>query len=268
MKDKNISRNLKEEIFLSRTYRRLKMDYISGNLYFFLFVIPCVLLLLFSYTQISQWICSFVLMILSKTTLLSGLTIEYSDFLPYFGGVYFLHLPEKLPTMEFLLVNVIISLVLCVVFLTGRRKGHPISIYFLMTLFIHLISIQFFIFAPDYFPYTNTNFSELYMKQQVGIWLSFMVLIGIITGLLGVGFIFRRIVTFLSIIGYSFLYGIIRYIVFSYILTSFSALYMAILFFSLGAFFDFLYLVLIYGFYVEKTIIATESQEGRYWRWS
>jgi hypothetical protein len=44
---------------------------------------------------------------------------------------------------------------------------------------------------------------------------------------------------------------------------------MALMFFSFGPFFDFLYLVYIYGLYVEKVISVSESQEGKgVWEWS
>jgi hypothetical protein len=49
-------------------------------------------------------------------------------------------------------------------------------------LLIHLVSCIFFLVMPEYFPYTITRYSELYMKQQVGIWLSFLVLAGLVSG--------------------------------------------------------------------------------------
>lgn len=107
------------------------------------------------------------------------------------------------------------------------------------------------------------------MKQQVGIWLTFMVLVGLIVGFMGnKGFLFK-LLTFVSIMAYSFLFGFVRYILFLYMIQQYSILYMALMFFVFGPFFDFLYLVAIYGFFINKMVKLYDSDKGREeWQWS
>lgn len=260
---------LKKKIYLSRSYRRLKVDRVSQNLYLFLWLIPCLIIFLYTYSKITFYLTDLAYLSLSPYLALNEMGKEFSDFLPCFGGTYYLTLPDALPDNKFIAVNMFSSLSILFVCVTGRRSGHPLSIFISMAMFTHMVSCVYFFLGSDYFPYTNTDYSELYIKQQVGIWLSFLTIAGLITAFLGIGSIFRRILTFSGIMMYSFIFGTIRYIVFLFILSKVSMLYMALMFFSFGPFFDFLYLVYIYGLYVEKVIAVSESQEGRgVWEWS
>ena len=47
---------LKNKIYLSRTYRRLKVDRVSQNLYLFLWVIPCLFVFLYAYSKITFYL--------------------------------------------------------------------------------------------------------------------------------------------------------------------------------------------------------------------
>lgn len=47
---------LKKKIYLSRTYRRLKVDRVSQNLYLFLWVIPCLFVFLYAYSKITFYL--------------------------------------------------------------------------------------------------------------------------------------------------------------------------------------------------------------------
>jgi hypothetical protein len=193
----------------------------------------------------------------------------YDQFMPFFGGVFYIHLPGAQPDLKFILINIVVTILLLWFFFSGKRFGHPVSIYFGVALFIHLVSCVFFFFGTSLFPYSATVYSELYVKQQVGIWLCFLLISGLVTALLGTGNVFLRIGTLVGIMAYSFVFGFVRYFVFMYIVSNVSVLYMAALFFALGPFFDFMYLVFIYGMYVEKIIDVYDSDKGRdVWQWS
>ena len=147
-------------------------------------------------------------------------------------------------------------------------KGKPVTIYLMLNLIVHLANCIYFIFAMDYFPYSATQFSELYMEQQMGIWITFIILTALVTGFLGnKGYVYR-VIAFFAIMAYSFLFGTVRYIVFMFLVTRFSILYMAPMFFSFGPLFDFLYLVAIYSVFVNRMVKLYDSAEGRgEWRW-
>jgi|LGVF01.2.fsa_nt_gb hypothetical protein len=260
---------LKRKIHFSHTYRHLKVDVVTQTLYLVLFVLPCFILFLFFYTWITKWSSILIRNLLLVVIPPEQLWISFSEFLPYFGGVYFVCLPTAIPSVYFILVNLVVALILLWICCSGNRLGHPLSIFFTIAIMILIIACVFFLFASTYFPYTASIYSELYVKQQVGIWLSFIIIIGIVTGFLGIGGVVRRIITFVVTMLYSFVFGIIRYLVFMYIVSNVSSLYMASLFFSLGPFFDFLYLVYFYGIYVDKMINVYDSEKGRWmWLWS
>jgi len=252
------------------------VDYLVRNLFcgiYFLFllllVLPCLLLLLFHYGTISRWVADFSAMVLQKVLPEAQISFNRYTFIPRLQSIKAISLKSGLPSQEFILWNIFFFFFLEAITLTGKRKNKPWSIYSAIMLFIHLINCVFFFFAGKFFPYSATEYSELYMKQQIGIWICFLVIIGIVVGVLGAGYLAMRITTFFSVMIYSFLFGVLRYIIFMYVIYKFSMIYMAIFFFALGPFFDFLYLVSIYGIYMDMLTKRYSTGKGKEeWVWS
>ncbi len=261
----------KTQIYFSRTYRHLKPD--SKERLFFLLgcVLPCLVCFLFFYTKISYLLANWVKGALSVAIPESSLGIAYGEFLPLFGGVYYVRIPSTMPSFHEVTINLAVTLLLLFIcFLSSRNSkgGRPLSIYFAIILLTHLVASIFFMFAKDFYPYTATQYSELYIKQQVSIWLSFLVLSGLITGMLGYGSIAGRLITFGGTMAYSFIFGCVRCLASLFIISKLSSLYMATLFFSLGPLFDFLYLVCFYSIYINAQIKRFDQGEGRVkWHW-
>ena len=196
------------------------------------------------------------------------MSIESSQFIPYLGDIYFISLPTAIYQSDLNLVTLLVSVALFIFFSTGKRKGHPFSIFIVMGLFVQIITCIFFVFAYSDFPYTASIYSELYIKQQISLWLFFFVIIGLVTVLLGSGYFFNNILFVFKIIVYSFAYGVLRYVTYLFIVSQISTIYMATLFFTLGPLFDFLYITYFYGRYVSRIIEVNESKEsGDIWRW-
>lgn len=206
--------------------------------------------------------------VLGKTMVGAPIYIEQSEF-SILSQMNYVAFPTTYPQISFIIANLIIVIVLLLFLNSGKRSGKPVAIYFTLGSVTHLINCIYFLFAANFFPYTATAYSDLYMKQQVGIWLTFMVLVGLIVGFMGnKGFLFK-LLTFVSIMAYSFLFGFVRYILFLYMIQQYSILYMALMFFVFGPFFDFLYLVAIYGFFINKMVKLYDSDKGREeWQWS
>ena len=259
----------KQHIYLSRQYRRLMLDRKVCILFLLGCVIPSVIVFLLFYIDLTYFIAVKLRDVLSVFVRDTG--VSYGYFLPIFGGVYFVQMPTVMPSFTEVILNLAITLLLlCFCFFPtrGKKGGTPLTIYFALILLIHLVSVIYFLFAMDYFPYSAATFSELYIKQQVGIWLCFLILSGLITGILGYGNISGRILAFLGIMAYSLLFGTVRYLIFMFIISKASSLYMATLFFSLGPLFDFLYLVCLYSIYVNAQINYFNRGEGRLkWHW-
>ena len=264
-------RRKRTKIYFSRTYRHFKVNYKEQLIFLFALILPSVLLFLLFYTEISRFIAEVSRFVFSAVFPANSMEITKSDFFPLFGGVYHLDLQSKSPTYNEIWINLALTLALLVVsFLAGRRekKRTPLPIYFSMILLIHLVSVVYFLFARYYFPYTAAKYSELYIKQQVVIWLALMIVSGFVLGIIGFGNIKRRILLYFGLIGYSFVFGIVRFITFTYIVSAGSSLYMASLFFTLGPLYDFLYFIFLYSIFVNKEIRYFGYGEGRYdWQW-
>ena len=261
----------KTQIYFSRTYRRLQPDSKERLLFLLGCFLPCLTLFLLFYTKITHFLAVWVNEALTAVIPKSSLSIAYGEFIPLFGGVYFVQIPSPQPSFQEVTVNLAVTLLLLVICFFPSRKtkgGTPLSIFFAIVLFTHLIAVIYFMFAMDFFPYSATEYSELYIKQQVGIWLFFLILLSLITGVLGFGSIASRLAVFFGTMVYSFVFGFVRYLASMFILSKVSSLYMATLFFSLGPLFDFLYLVCFYSIYIDAQVKRYGQGEGRVnWHW-
>ncbi len=265
---KNEKETIKRRIRLSHTYRHLRVEHLRQNLYLWFLIIPFLVFFLYNYSNITLFMSNLVKDILSNVIPSTNLTIESSQFLPYFGEVSFINLPTAVYNNELNYITLLISIILLAFVLTGRRKGHPVSIFVAIGLFVQIISSIFFLFAAAEFPYSATIYSELYIKQQVSLWLFFFIILGVVTVLLGNGYFLYNVFFLTSIMTYSFVYGILRYVTYLYILSEVSTIYMAALFFTFGPLFDFLYVTYFYGHYVSRIISVNEKRESEeIWEW-
>lgn len=258
----------KEKIFYSRSYRRLKVDKFKTSLYFLVIVLPSLVLLLLNISNISSLMSYLGIKVLGKY--FPGIPMQIvGSQLTSLIRLEHIELPTVYPSIGFSFLNLLVTLALILFVNSGKRKEKLISIYLTVAMTIHLINCIYFIFAANYFPYSALGYSDLYMKQQLAIWIMFIILTGLLTGFFGgVGFTYK-IFTFLGTLSYSLIFGIIRYILFLYIIQKFSILYMAPMFFVFGPFFDFLYLVGIYSIFVNKMVELYDSTRGSgEWIWS
>ena len=259
----------KDRIFFPRTYRHFQVDSRQQALFVVLCIIPVLLLLLFFYPNLTEAISGWVIQLLRTGMPDVALFVGQSDFIPLFGSVHYVAgLPTVYPSFNFSMINLAAALILLWVCFSSKRRGKPLSIYFAMNLLIHLIACIYFAIVPTDFPYTATTYSDLYMKLQVAIWLSFIVIAGLATGLLMTQSVWLRLAAFFSILLYSLVFGFVRYLTFLYIIYAGSILYFPSLFLTLGPFFDFLYLVFLYSVFADIVIKQTSTNEGRSaWQW-
>lgn len=258
----------KKKIYYARTYRRLRNDKLVSFVYVCLVMVPCLILYILNISNLSELMSWAAVKILAAY--IPGIPIQIVESeLPILGEINIVDLPTTYPDFTTILINLAILIVFFTVINTGVRRGRPVSIFLTIIMLTHLINCIYFIFGMNYFPYSAFQYSDLYMKQQIGLWMIFIILSGLVTGFLGTKGAVYKLSAFFGIMAYSFVFGFVRYIVFLYILEEWSILYMALMFFVLGPFFDFMYLVWIYGVFINKMGDVYNSASGREeWIWS
>ncbi|MCF7815076.1 MAG: hypothetical protein K9N09_11415 [Candidatus Cloacimonetes bacterium] len=181
------------------------------------------------------------------------------------GDVFLLDIYGSYPTQTFAVYSALISLLVIVVTPLVRFLTQPMVIWLVLVSFIHFVSSVFFIFWANYFPYSMVIYLDLYMKTLICIWLiiPYILVIGFIP--LPTNFIQKLGVILLSV-GYSIIFGLLRYITFIYFLREFSYLFMAIIFFMFGPFFDFVYVVSFYSVFVSKIAVKLKGDDTK-WGW-
>ena len=174
-------------------------------------------------------------------------------------------LPGAYPSKVCTIIHLIVSSAL-ILFLLRTKKRKNVAVYFLFLAAISLVSAVFFMVTPEAFPYTATEFSELYIKSQVSIWLFIPFVLGMALAPLPAPMLPKLLVMIFAL-GYSVVLGTLRYVTFLYIVSNFSAIYMALLYFAFGPLIDFVYIVGIYSFYISRLATKLEGSTS-VWKWS
>jgi hypothetical protein len=266
--DKEDEKKIKSNMHFARHYKHLLPDYKMMGAYFFLFILPMSIIFLFNYSRLSKWISFIVSNTLSYIIPNAEIGMRTAEFIPYFGDFTYVILPSNAPTIKFAIINAIITIFFMIFFWMIDYKFKPLVIFLNFTLFYHLFTCGYVILTKGQFPYLLTEYSDLYMKQQLGIWLSFIIIAGLVAGYISHSG-YSKYLMLISVLTYSLVFGVIRYIVFLALLYKFSSLFMTILFFGFGPFIDFLYLVSIYSIYMSHlTKLFGDGERGGTWHWA
>ncbi len=261
--------NNKQIIDYNRTYRRIKADRDKYAVYILVLVVFAVLLIWLFIGDLTGLVSNFCRDVLLRFN--PGLQVGIkSETYKILGTISYVSIGTTHPSMRLCLINAACALAV-ILFCAYMPfcKGRPFAIYLIMTGAIHLINSLWFIFGGNYFPYSTTTYSQLYMLQEVGIWIMFCIMTICITGIVGNKGIGAKLLTLLAVMLYSIVFGAVRYVVFIYLLYEYSVIYMALFYFMVGPMFDFLYLVMIYAFFVNRMIRIYDSRDGKEeWKWS
>ena len=257
----------KSTIWYSRTYRKLHIDYLSAFLFILFLMIPSLVALVLCIEPITRGMTTLTQGVLSEALPGKQFLVESSEYMP-FGTIHVLAFDVSLPSATEIAINIAAVTGLVAILTVSKYRGKPIVIYLNFSFMIHIISCIFFSFVRTTTIYSGKEFSEIIMKQQISVWLLFVVLMGVVLAFFGNRGLGDKILAFVAVMLYSGIMGLIRYIVFTFILAYFSALYMADMYFFAGPIFDFLYLVGVYAIYSSRMQKMFDSPAGEgEWRW-
>ena len=253
---------LKKTINYSRSYRYMRIN-MTNVVMVALFTTLILILYVYFHEEISYAFADGAIRILKPIFPDGKLKIASSLFTE---GIYLYYVDTigSFPTLFFSWGNVVFTL-LFLIFVCFIMKTGTLSIFLGYISLIHLTSCLFFIFWPEYFPYTATGFSEIYIKQQATLSCFIIFIMGFAVLLPPLHFL-QSFLALGSLAVYSMIFGFVRYVTFLFVLYKFSVLYMCILFFVLGPFIDFLYMVGIYSLAVCKAAGNLKTQR-EIWQW-
>lgn len=260
--------NKKKKIYYARTYRRIKIETKTSILFTFLLMIPSLLVFIFNIDTITEKMAQISTWVLSQVFPKEFITVMSSQY-SFLGTIQYVELPTTYPEFSTVCFNLVLCFGVFLLMELLKKTGKPLGVFLLYTLVVHVVNCVFFVYGGKEFPYTIGEYSNLYIQQQIGIWIMFIILASLVVGFMGKNAYGYKLLSFAGIMLYSIIYGMIRYIVFLFLLHKFSVLYMALLFFVIGPLFDFSYFVAIYAIFVNKIIKEYEfgKKKGE-WKWS
>ena len=254
----------KHRIHFHRSYRKLeKRSFRQIAISIFVFVILVDWLILNVFNHISRVMSRIAADVLATCVPEELVQIVQKPFVHDY--VYIATVPGRYPSIALSVTVAIISLVVMFLAYTRKKAIEPKMVWLVFIFFITLVSALFFIFFQGYFPYDVEFFSEMYMKTEVGIWLTIPLILTI--ALLPFPLKWHKKLTIiLMTLSYSLVFALVRYIVFLYLLRTTTYLFMALMFFMLGAFLDFIYIVGAYSLTISKVAVKTREDQ-KLWNW-
>jgi hypothetical protein len=257
-----MNKEAKAIILYHRSYRKVAGSVASFFLLFFVMALPLSFIVAFFFSPMSHAVSAIAHYVLVPLFPPDTVRITQVPFLN--SSVFLVDLPGSHPSVLFSVVNALICLLLLVV-LPARQHAKHVFIFLIVICFINLVSSVYFAFFSHRFPYEVVDYSELYIKQQIGIWFFVPVIIGI--SILPLPSTLRsKAATLVGAFCYSLVFGTVRYAVFLFVLAKASLLYMAVLFFVMGPLIDFIYIVGIYSLHVTRLAKKMRSDFAS-WKW-
>ncbi|MGE5343943.1 MAG: hypothetical protein ACM3SY_20925 [Candidatus Omnitrophota bacterium] len=254
----------KTKIRYHRSYRKLKPKSLT---YIGLILVPMIAgidaLIILVIKPTTRIICEITQQVLSTVISLPLIRIVPRTYL--YNEIFIINFPGRYPSTAVSILTAIGSLTVLFLILARNKPIDPKYVWLTFIFFIMLVSALYFTFFSGYFPYNLEIFSELYIKTEIAIW----VIIPIVLSLALLPFPipeYKKVAAILLTLGYSVVFCLVRYMVFLYVLRQFSYLYMALMFFILGPFLDFIYIVGSYSLCI-ATASLKSSKDMELWNW-
>lgn len=251
----------KDKIYYSRTYRKLPQISRLHAFIMLLFVLVLDVLVFVFRRKLTFWV-SYTAWYLARF-FEAGPGLAQVKFMG--THIFAVDTMAVYPGPEFAFANLFVSIIALALLGRVQRLGAPLAYWMFYAFIVHLVSSLFFIFFPQYFPYSILEITGLYMEVELVTWLLIPPIV------LGSVFLYPvsmlgKALLILATLGYSFIFGAVRLAVFLFVLHYGSVIFMAILFFVFGSLVDFIYIVGFYSVYITR---AANSLAGRrdVWKW-
>ncbi|MCP5053558.1 MAG: hypothetical protein GY940_40705 [bacterium] len=253
----------KDLIYYHRAYRKL-----ANHSFTYIILTVLVLAILVTMVMVFHPQITLIISTISRDVLSLTVPGELVEVVgkPYLvDDVYLVTLPGRYPSIRLSIIVAIVSLTFFFVSISVKQVIDPKLVWLIFLSFINLFAALYFIFFAGYFPYDMEIFSEMYMKTEVGIWVLIPFILTVALLPLRIN-LFKKSGVILLTLLYSIVFACIRYMAFLYLLRATTYLFMAMMFFMLGPFLDFTYIVGSYSLCVKNTGNKTGEEQSQ-WNW-
>jgi hypothetical protein len=183
----------------------------------------------------------------------------------FFTNVWVLNAQGSYPSHSLLLIVALASIILWIIVLLIKKIPLPMRLGIKVFGVINLVGCIFFWLWADKFPYVLRDLSVLYMSAEIGMWIAIPLMLLFALLPIPVPLIPKGLLILFTLI-YTYVFGFIRYALFLLIIAKFSYLWMALLYFVFGVFFDFAFMMAFYSYFI--SIVAPGLfRKQRIWRW-
>jgi hypothetical protein len=251
----------KEQIYFTRAYRRLPLPPFWHTVLLVLFVLLIWFVLFWFRSELSYWIA----WMSWRVAIASGAEAQIAGVDFMWTTIYCVDTLAIYPSrwLSF------ISFVLCAIALLAlpfiKKLPAPANYWFFYIILVQFVSSLFFIFFSAYFPYTIMDYTSLYSKVCLVVWLLIPILCGLAAAAYPTRLIYKGAFILVTII-YSLAFGILRGAVQMLLLEFGTVLMMAFCFFVIGALLDFIYITSFFGYFM--SMVAKDIKKGQLvWKW-
>ncbi|MFO7659602.1 MAG: hypothetical protein R6V77_01710 [Candidatus Cloacimonadaceae bacterium] len=169
------------------------------------------------------------------------------------------------PSLFLLKIVAIASVIVLLISIFIRKIPLPIRLAGKVAAFLSLFGCLYFWLWGTHFPYNLNDFSILYLSAEIGMWIAIPAMLVFALMPLPVSIVKKALLILFTLI-YTYIFGSLRYALFLFILAKFSYLWMAFLYFIFGAFFDFVFMIAFYSYFI-SLVAPGIYKNGRIWRW-
>jgi len=247
---------------LHRSYRKLQYGSVSGRMisHFIVFAILAVLTFIFL-GKLSYLYTGLAAKLVNGR--LADLNMESIRL--FYSNVWILNAQGSYPSQSQLFIVALVSIILWIVMLVVKKIPLPIRLGIKVLGVINLVGCIYFWLWADKFPYILRDMSELYLSAEIGMWFAIPLMLLFALLPIPVPLVYKIMLVIFTLI-YTFVFGFIRYALFVMIIAKYSYLWMALLYFVFGAFFDFAFMMAFYSYFISLAAPGIFRKE-RIWRW-
>ncbi len=251
----------KERIYYTRAYRRLPLPPFWHALLLGLFVFLVCFAIFWFRSELSYWVA----WMSWRVAIASGAEAQVAGVDFMWTTIYCVDTLAVYPSRWLSFISFVLSAMALLILPFIKKLPAPANYWLFYVILIQFVSSVFFVFFPSYFPYTIMDYTSLYSKVCLVVWLLIPILCGLAAAAYPTRLAYKSAFILVTVI-YSLAFGILRGAVQMLLLEFGTVLMMAFCFFAIGALMDFIYITAFFGYFM--SLVAKNIKKGQLvWKW-